>query len=511
MDKYEALKYYFGYDSFRGIQEECIDSVMMGNDTICVMATGGGKSITFQIPGIILEGMTLVISPLISLMNDQVMNLKKIGLEAGTINSSTTIFEEEKIINMIKNNTLKFLYLSPERLLNPKYETILTDSKLSQIVLDESHCLSQWGHDFRPSYYKIIDFIKKLKIKPVISCFTATADDLVISDMIKALKINPMVFKSSFDRPRLYYATIKCQDKLAYTYNFIKEHKNEAGIIYTITRKRTEKLYNQILNMGYKVSMYHGGLEDDIKKKNQNDFLNGNSQIMIATNSFGLGIDHKCVRYVINYDLPSSIEDLAQQQGRCSRDGKEGTCILLYDENDLSINEYFINQLEDNYNLTQEEIRALKKRKRKKLEDVIKYATTKDCLHKYLVNYFGQRHESYCFNCSNCLDSYEYKNVIKDARLIVEFIMHYSNRFGMELISRVFAGEKTEQIKRHNLNYSIYFGKIKDAFYVKEIIFSLICDGYIIKSNGKYPTLSTSKKLKELFYINKYKIKKYKR
>ena len=425
MNKFDVLKSYYGYDEFRGIQAECIDSILAGNDTICVMATGGGKSITFQVPGLILEGLTLVISPLISLMNDQVLNLKKNNISAGTINSNIDELESRNAINALKEGKLKFLYLSPERLLNPKYEKILCECNISQLVLDESHCLSQWGHDFRPSYFKIVEFINKLKKRPIISCFTATADDLVIKDIINALKINPKVFKSSFDRPMLYYETIRCKEKLKFLFDFISKHSDVAGIVYTLTRKNTEHLYNLIKEAGFKVSMYHGGLEDEIKRKNQAEFLSGKTMIMVATNSFGLGVDHKCTRYVINYDLPESIEDLSQQQGRCSRDGKRGVCILLYNEKDLYINEYFINQLDENPDLSKEEVKLLKKRKREKLNDVIRYATTNKCLHQYLVNYFGELHPSTCSNCSNCLNSYEYIDVIKDARIIIEFVRKY--------------------------------------------------------------------------------------
>lgn len=510
MDKYEALKKYFGYDEFRGIQAECIDSILAGNDTICVMSTGGGKSIIFQIPGLILDGLTLVISPLISLMNDQVLNLKKINVSAGTINSNTDEEEAKKVSQTLQDGNLKFLYLSPERLSNPKYEKLILEANISQLVLDESHCLSQWGHDFRPSYFKIIDFIDKLKHRPIVSCFTATADDAVINDIKKALRIEPKVFKSSFDRPMLYYETIRSNDKLNFTLSFIKKHSDVAGIVYTLTRKNTEHLYKLFKEQGFKVSMYHGGLEDDEKRKNQNEFLSGQTMLMVATNSFGLGIDHKSVRYVINYDLPESIEDLAQQQGRCSRDGKRGVCILLYNEKDLYINEYFINQLEDNTDLSREEIKRLKRLKREKLNDVISYATTNRCLHQYLVNYFGELHPSSCSNCSNCLESYEYIDALKEVRLVIEFIRHYDSRFGVDIVSKTLAGIKTDRIRKHNLQYSKYYNKIKNLDFVKELIASLLNDGFLVRTKGEYPMLALGSYASDMFKKDEYLIKVFK-
>ena len=295
-----------------------------------------------------------------------------------------------------------------------------------------------------------------------------------------------------------------------FIFDFIAKHNDVAGIIYTLTRKNTEHLYQLIKEKGFKVSMYHGGLEDDGKRKNQNEFLEGKTMIMVATNSFGLGIDHKTIRYVINYDLPESIEDLAQQQGRCSRDGKRGVCILLYNESDLYINEYFINQLEDNTELSSDEIKKLKKRKREKLNDVITYATTNKCLHQYLVNYFDQIHSSSCSNCSNCLDSYEYINAIKDARLVIEFIRHYDARFGIDTIAKALAGIKTEKIKKHNLEYSRYYNKIKNIDYVKEIIVSLLNDNYLIRTKGEYPMLTLSNISCDLFKEEEYFIRVFK-
>lgn len=508
--KYKILKQYFNYDSFRGIQEQCIDSILNGNDTICVMATGGGKSITFQVPGLIFEGLTLVISPLISLMNDQVKNLRDKNILAGTLNSNTTLEEEKETLKLLEEGKLKFLYLSPERILNDKYKNILINKNISQITIDEAHCI-EWGYDFRPSYLHIIEFINKLKVRPVVSCFTATANDDKIKDIQNKLKIKASVFKSSFDRPKLYYETVRSTNKLKYVIDFIDKHTDVSGIIYTLTRKNCESLYDTLAKLNYSVSYYHGGMSDDEKRQNQDLFIKNKKMIMIATSSFGLGIDKPDIRYIINYDLPESIEDLSQQQGRCSRDGKYGVCILLYDESDLYINEYFINQIENSDSLSLDEIKRLKKIKRDKLNDVIKYSTTNKCLHEYLVNYFGQVLPSNCSNCSNCINSYNYTDVYNDAKIVMLAVKRYYNHFGVNVFSNMLCGIKDDMIRKHNLIYSPFYNKIKGSKdYVKEIISHLINDGYLAKSKVDFPKLVCGEFYSDFFKRDEYKVRIYK-
>lgn len=508
--KYKILKQYFNYDSFRGIQEECIDSILNGNDTLCVMATGGGKSITFQVPGLIFEDLTLVISPLISLMNDQVKNLREKNILAGTLNSNTPQQEEINTLSLLEDGKLKFLYLSPERLQNDKYRNILLNQNISQVTIDEAHCI-EWGYDFRPSYLQIIEFINQLKIRPVISCFTATANNDKINDIQNKLQIKANVFKSSFDRPKLYYETVRCNDKLNYLVDFINNHKDLSGIVYTLTRKNCETLFKILTKLNYSVSLYHGGMSDEEKRLNQDLFIKDKKKIMIATSSFGLGIDKSDIRYIINYDLPESIEDLSQQQGRCSRDGKYGVCILLYNESDLYINEYFINQIESSDTLSLDEIKRLKKIKREKLNDVIKYSTTNKCLHEYLVNYFGEILPSNCSNCSNCINSYNYTDVYNDAKMILMAVKRYYNHFGVNVFSNMLCGIKDEIIRKHNLIYSPFYNKIKGSKdYVKEIISHLINDGYLAKSKLDFPKLICGQFYYDFFKKEEYKIRIYK-
>ena len=509
MEKYKVLKEIFGYDNFRGIQEESINSILKGNDTICVMATGGGKSITFQIPGLIFDGLTLVISPLISLMMDQVKTLKNKNINAETINSNVDEQETRNIIDKLVKGQLKFLYLSPEKLENESFIKILYNLKIDQIVLDEAHCLSMWGTDFRPSYLKIKDFIKKLNNRPVISCFTATANYKVLEDIKLGLGLEYVaIFKSSFDRPNLFYKTLHIKDKKEYVLKYINNNIDLTGIIYTLTRKKAEELFQLLLDNNIKVSLYHGGLDEEIKKKYQEEFLSGKTNVMCATNSFGMGIDKANIRYVINYDLPESIEDLSQQQGRASRDGRPGECILLYHESDLYVNEYFINSIEFNETLTSEEKRKIKKIKREKLKDVIGYATTNRCLHEYLVSYFGELYFSYCDNCSNCIDNYSYIDVYSTARKIISFVDNVNGRYGTNVIASVLTGNISEYIISQNLKHSKYFGKVnKSLDFVKEVLVNLISDGFLTKTKTEYPTIKTNNQTNSFFKKEEYKIK----
>lgn len=510
MDKYEILKTYYGFQTFRSIQEKAIDSILSYMDTFVIMATGGGKSLIFQIPGLIFDGLTIVISPLISLMQDQVSQLKKRNISARTINSNQEWFEEKEAFEEILHGKLKFLYISPERLENTSFLEKIAHANISQIVLDESHCVT-WGLDFRPSYLHIKSFIDSLPKRPVIACFTATASSNVVSIIKESLKIEPNIIQASFDRPNLYYETVHTTNKKEYLLEFIKRHRSLYGIVYTLTRKKAEELFQLILDLGYNVSLYHGGLDEDTRKKYQEEFLSGQTNIMICTNSFGMGIDKPNIRYIINYDLPESIEDLSQQQGRCSRDGNKGVCILLYNESDLYINEYFINSVEDNQFLSEDEIKKLKKEKRRKLQDVIKYATTKRCLHEYLVSYFGELYMSYCDNCSNCINSYEYQEVLKEAKIILDMIRSYPSRFGANLLAETLCGMKTDGVRRNRLNYSPFFNKLslsKDR--IKEIIYNMLDNRYLKKSDGRYPVIDIGFEASEVKGLKEYKIRLFK-
>ena len=400
MDKFEALKYYFGYDNFRNNQEEIIDSLLAGVDTIAILATGGGKSLCFQIPALIKEGLTLVVTPLISLMQNQVEELKQRNIKAEYITSEMSFHEISIVIENAKKGNIKLLYVSPERLENDRYRAIFLTLDISYIIIDEAHCISIWGNDFRPSYQHIKYLINNLAKRPVIGAFTATANKKVIDDIDKILQLNELnIFKSGFDRPNLFYGVYKPKNKMNFLLKQLLSYPDELFLIYTVTKKEATEVYLKLQSMNFKVGLYHGGLEANVKEECQKKFMNEEYKIIVATNAFGMGINKPNIRNVINYSLPLSMEDLSQQSGRCSRDGKEGRCLLLYNEDDIRVCEYFIKQTKIPDKDLQKE---LIKEKYKQLKSVINYVTTNKCLHHIMMDYFGQMSKNKCFMCSNC-------------------------------------------------------------------------------------------------------------
>ena len=399
MDKYEALKYYYNYDQFRNNQEEIIDSLINGFDTLAILSTGSGKSICFQIPALISDGLTIVITPLISLMQNQVLELKNKKISAQYITSEMEYMEINSILNEVKNGKIKLLYISPERLENERYCAILRQLDISYLIIDEAHCISVWGNDFRPSYKAIKTFISTLRKRPVIGAFTATANRKVIDDIINTLCMcDEQIYKSSFDRKNLHYSVFKVKNKMGFLLKFLLSH-DELGIIYTLTRKESVTLYNKLKSLGFSVGVYHGGMDASEKEKNLLMFMKEEVKIMVATNAFGMGINKPNIRFIINYSIPLSMEDLSQQQGRCCRDGEEGVCVLLFNEEDIKTCEYFIKQTRCSDKLIQKE---LIKDKYKQLKSVIDYAVTKKCYRQMMLQYFGENAKNKCYNCLNC-------------------------------------------------------------------------------------------------------------
>ena len=412
-DIYGILKNYYGYTSFRKGQEEVIKSLLAGRDTLAVMPTGAGKSVCYQIPALCMEGITLVISPLISLMQDQVRNLRSMGIRGAYLNSSLTPRQMEKAIQNAKDGVYKIIYVAPERLEMPSFIDFACSQNIPLVAVDEAHCISQWGHDFRPSYTQIADFIAKLPKRPVVAAFTATATQMVKTDIIKNLHLKePYSMSLGFDRENLYFGLYKPVDKTKFVLDYVKSHENKSGIIYCLTRRYVDEIAEMLQDNGIDALPYHAGLDDDERSFNQNEFIYDRAKVIVATNAFGMGIDKPDVRYVIHYNMPANIEDYYQQAGRAGRDGEPSECILLYSARDVKINEYLINKSEENEELDPEEVKKHIEIKLEKLKLMTFYATSKTmCLRKRILNYFGETYLPPCRNCSYCMKLREEKSV----------------------------------------------------------------------------------------------------
>lgn len=463
-DKLSVLKDYFGHDSFRDGQEQIVDALLDGRDALCIMPTGAGKSMCYQIPALLFDGVTIVVSPLISLMKDQVGSLVQSGVPAAYINSSLSYPQFLRVLSNVEHGKYKIIYVAPERLLTDGFLDTCKKIKISMVAVDEAHCVSQWGQDFRPSYLKIVSFIKCLENRPIVGAFTATATNDVKEDIKKILRLeNPFEITTGFDRPNLFFGVIKSSSKDEKLIDLIRERGDRSGIVYCATRKNVESVCELLCDNGFSATRYHAGLDEYERRKNQEDFVFDRKNIMVATNAFGMGIDKSNVTYVIHYNMPKNIESYYQEAGRAGRDGGEADCILLYSPKDVRLNRFMIENSEGNDELTIEENEQIRERDFERLKRMTFYSTTNDCLRGFILRYFGGDKKAYCGKCSNCLSVHKLVDVTIDAQKIMSCIARTGQRYGKTVICDVLKGSKNEKILKAELNSQSTYGIMKEV------------------------------------------------
>lgn len=480
------LETYFGYTSFRPAQEAPIASLLRNEDVIGIMPTGAGKSICFQIPALYKAGLTIVFSPLISLMKDQVDGLLVQNIPAALINSTLTQAEFNKTMYEVRSGKIKLLYIAPERLGSNFFCNVLRALPIAQVIVDEAHCISEWGHDFRPSYRLIGEWLNSLPKRPIVGAFTATATKYVENDIKKLLGLDKAnVYVTGFDRPNLSFSVIRTPKRMDYVVHYVRQHDNENGIIYCATRKDVDRVYENLTRAGIKVGHYHGGLSDEVRREMQNAYADDKLQVMVATNAFGMGIDKSNVRYVLHYQMPRNMESYYQEAGRAGRDGAPAECILLYSGQDVQVHKYLIEQSIETPERQEVELR--------KLQSMIDYCFCSNCLRKYMLNYFGESTVwTTCDNCSSCKGSGDKVNVTKEAKAIFRAIMGTDERYGASMITSIVRGERTDRIMRAGHDALPVFGLLSnvDEKSIKGLIQQFVASGYLRSSSGKYPVLS---------------------
>ncbi|MDZ3955853.1 DNA helicase RecQ [Bacillus thuringiensis] len=488
----ELLASYFGYSSFRRGQDETIKNVLDGKDTVCIMPTGGGKSICYQIPALVFEGTTLVISPLISLMKDQVDTLVQNGISATYINSSISIAEANQRIQLAKQGHYKLLYVAPERLDSMEFVDQFIDMKIPMIAIDEAHCISQWGHDFRPSYLHIHRILDYLPEKPLVLALTATATPQVRDDICNTLEINQEnTIMTTFERENLSFSVIKGQDRNAYLADYIRQNQKESGIIYAATRKVVDQLYEDLMKAGVSVSKYHAGMSDSDRNEQQELFLRDEVSVMVATSAFGMGIDKSNIRYVIHYQLPKNMESYYQEAGRAGRDGLDSTCILLYSSQDVQVQRFLIDQSTGESRFSNE---------LEKLQNMTDYCHTEQCLQSFILQYFGEEPKEDCGRCGNCTDNRESIDVTRESQMVLSCMIRTNQRFGKQMIAQVLTGSKNKKVIEFNFHTLPTYGLLSNRSVkeVSEFIEFLISDELIAVEHGTYPTLKVTEKGKEV-------------
>ena len=506
MDKFEILQRCYGYTAFRSGQEELIDGVLRGKDVFGIMPTGGGKSICYQIPALLLPGVTLVVSPLISLMRDQVLALKSAGIPAAYINSTLTGAQIKTVYRNMLEGQYKIVYIAPERLDYPGFGSVAVKLEIPFVAVDEAHCISQWGQDFRPSYLRILNFIDNLPRRPILGAFTATATKQVRQDVERILQLRePVRIITGFDRPNLYFEVVHPQKKDQELFRLLASRRTKSGIIYCSTRKKVEQVCQTLCDRGYGATRYHAGLEEQERSQNQEDFIYDRKPIMVATNAFGMGIDKSNVSYVIHYNMPKSMEAYYQEAGRAGRDGTEADCILLYNGADVTTAKFLIEQSTENEELTDDQRALIRQQDLDRLADMVAYCKTTDCLRGYILNYFGQAHTEICGNCGNCQGEYEEVDVTVKAQMLLSCVVRIQERLGYRVgvstVTRVLVGSRDKRLLELGLNTLSTYGLVKgsDRAQLRRVAEHLEAEGYL-RTEPEHQTLCLTEKASEVLY-----------
>lgn len=493
MNKTEVLKTYFGYDSFRKGQENVIDGLLAGKDVVAIMPTGAGKSLCYQVPALLFSGITLVISPLISLMQDQVKSLNEAGVHAAYINSSLTETQISKALALAARGTYQIIYVAPERLESAAFMHFVSQVKISMVTVDEAHCISQWGQDFRPGYLKIVEFIESLPERPVVSAFTATATEEVKEDIACILKLkNPEIIVTGFDRENLYYSVehIAGKRKDVFVMDYLKKHPRESGIIYCATRKNVDALYEILCKQGIAAARYHADMDNGERKKSQENFIYDRAPVIVATNAFGMGIDKSNVRFVIHYNMPQSMENYYQEAGRAGRDGENANCILLFSAQDIMIGKFLLERKEFE-GIEEEDVEFLRKRDLHRLYIMEEYCKTTSCLRHYILKYFGERVTGACNNCGNCHHRYEEIDMTQDARQVINALAETKGRYGLAIVAGTLSGANRARLKEIGADRYKSYGALshRSEADIRLLIEQMIREGYVIQTQGDYSVL----------------------
>lgn len=494
----KILKQYYGYDHFREGQVPMIRNVLEGRDVLGIMPTGAGKSVCYQVPALMMDGITIVISPLISLMKDQVGTLNQMGVHAAFLNSSLSSKQYFKALQLAKEGRYKIIYVAPERLATDSFLDFALSAqvKISFLAVDEAHCVSQWGQDFRPSYLKILDFLNRLPYRPVVGAYTATATAEVKEDILAILKLqNPYVETSGFDRENLFFAVKKPENKYKELVAYLKEKgydsSDDSGIIYCLTKKNVEEVCFDLRKEGFSVTRYHAGLSNEERKENQENFIYGKRQIMVATSAFGMGIDKPDVRFVIHYNMPKNMESYYQEAGRAGRDGEAAECILYYEPMDVRTNRWFIENGEENSELDEESRKIVKERDLERLKQMTFYCFTSDCLRQYILNYFGEKTTSYCGNCLNCQTQFEEIDSTFEAKTLLRCLASLDWNYGASTVVDIVHGGKSQKILGKKLDQNPEYGLLKDRTVsrLRQILRELQFREYVEEKGDQYPVI----------------------